>query len=322
MKRPRCTAPILFFVGICLWSWPAWCQFTPVSGPYKVLAIEPIVLHDLARHKSIPLKIYYPDSPGRFPVIVFSHGALASKDSYSSLGQYWASFGYVSIHPSHADSILDSGFRGTVRQAISDPRACENRPKDISFILDSLTHVEDFAPQLAGRLDLRHIGVAGHSFGAYTAALVGGTTVLLPGASGAQSFADNRVSAVVLLSPQGEGHLGLTADSWDHLKLPMLLMYGSLDFGPFGESPAWRNEAFEMAPPGDKYDVELEGATHMEFAGLAKIGAPPDRIFQCVKFETLAFWNAYLKQDPVARQYLISKSLRKFDAAAGQFANK
>jgi predicted dienelactone hydrolase len=314
-------------LGISLGSQPAWGQgprsSRTGSGPYRVLTVEHVVLHDDARHRNIPLKIYYPDAAGPFPVIVFSHGALASKDDYSGLGRYWASFGYVSIHPSHADSVADSGFRGTLRQAISDPSAWQNRPRDISFVLDSLAHVASFAPQLAGKLDLGRIGVAGHSFGAYTAALIGGTTVHLPGKQGPQRFADRRSAAIVLLSPQGEGCLGLTADSWDDLQVPVLLMFGSLDFGPFGQPPAWRNEAFLRAPPGDKYDVELEGATHMRFAGsLAAPGDPPDRLFQCVKLETLAFWNAYLKRDPDARHHLLSQGPQGCSADAGRFAAK
>jgi predicted dienelactone hydrolase len=313
--------------AVLLWSQPAWSldrpSAGPDTGPYRVLTLEHIVLHDAARHRNIPVKIYYPDAAGPFPVIVFSHGALASKDAYSGLGQYWASFGYVSIHPSHADSVADSGFRGTLVQAIGDPRAWENRARDVSFVLDSLAHVASFAPQLARKLDLTQVGVAGHSFGAYTAALIGGTTVHLPEKQGPQSFADPRATAVVLLSPQGEGRLGLTADSWDHLRLPVLLVYGSRDFGPFGEPPAWRNEAFVRAPPGEKYDVELDGATHMQCArSLAAAADPPDPLFQCIKVETLAFWNAYLKQDPDARHRLASRDLPACSADAGRFAAK
>jgi len=165
---------IIAVILICLWSRTGWPQYAPTSGPYNVLTVEKLLLHDSTRGKDIPIKIYYPAGVGRFPVIIFSHGALASKDAYSGLGQYWASYGYVSIHPSHADSIADSGFRGTLRQALSDPSAWENRPEDVSFIIDSLAHVETLVPQLAGKLDLHHIGVGGHSFGAYTAGLIGG----------------------------------------------------------------------------------------------------------------------------------------------------
>jgi hypothetical protein len=156
-KRPSRIA-ITAIILVCLWSSATWGQYGPTSGPYKVLTLEAVVLHDAARNKNIPIKIYYPAALGRFPVIIFSHGGPASKDSYSGLGQYWASYGYVSIHPSHADSAADSGFHGTLRQALSDPRGWENRPEDVSFIIDSLSHVETFAPQLTGKLDLRPCG--------------------------------------------------------------------------------------------------------------------------------------------------------------------
>jgi predicted dienelactone hydrolase len=317
-RQPSWTVAVIL---VCLWSGTVWCQYDPTPGPYKVLTVAN-VLHDPARNKDIPVKIYYPAGVGRFPVIIFSHGALASKENYSGLGQFWASYGYVSIHPSHADSVADSSFRGTLRQALSEPRAWENRPEDISFIIDSLAHVEKFAPQLVGKLDLRRVGVGGHSFGAYTAGLIGGTTIVLPGKSGPQSFADKRVSAVVLLSPQGEGIMGLSASSWDAVRVPMLLMYGSRDFGPFGQEPVWRSEAFAKGPAGDKYEVELEGGTHMGFAGLLPGEGHHAEVFQCAKLETLAFWDAYLKQDPKALQYVESHGLQKFSGDSARFANK
>jgi dienelactone hydrolase len=307
---------------LCLCSRGAWCQYSPAAGPNKVLTIENIALHDLTRNKYIPIKIYYPDGVGPFPVIIFSHGALASKDNYSAFGQFWASYGYVSIHPSHADSVVDAGFRGSLRDALSDPRAWQNRPKDISFIIDSLVHVEEFAPQLSGKLDLRHIGVGGHSFGAYTAGLIAGTTILLPGKTAPQSFADKRVSAVVMLSPQGEGIMGLNAHSWDALRLPMLLMFGSRDFGPFGQEPVWRSEAYEKVPAGNKYEVELEGGTHMGFAAPFSGGGHRVQVFQCAELETLAFWDAYLRQYSQARQYLESHGLQKYSGDVARFANK
>src|SRR5579863_786108 len=200
---------IIAVISLGLGPCTAGAQTGQTSGPYKVLTLEKI-LHDVARNKDVPIKIYYPDGGGPFPVIIFSHGALASKDAYSGFGEFWASYGYVSIHPSHADSVADSAFRGTFRQALTDSQAWGNRPEDISFIIDSLAHVEKFAPQLSGKLDLHHIGVGGHSYGAYTAGLIAGATITLPGKGEPQSFADKRVSAVVMLSPQGEGIMGLS----------------------------------------------------------------------------------------------------------------
>src|ERR1700721_4394514 len=132
---------VIAVISACLWSRTGWCQYAPTSGPYKVLTVGNIVLHDPARNKNIPIKIYYPAALGRFPVIIFSHGAMASKDAYSGLGQYWASYGYVSIHPSHADSVADSGFSGPRRQALSDPQGGENPPGEVSFIIVALLHL-------------------------------------------------------------------------------------------------------------------------------------------------------------------------------------
>ncbi len=297
-------------------------QYDPRHGPHKVLTVDEIVLHDSSRGKDIPLKIYYPDGAGPFPVIVFSHGLYGSKDGYFALGEYWASYGYVSIHPSHSDSIKDAGYHKRLREAIADPDEWVNRPKDISFVLDSLDQIERLAPQLKGKLDRSSIGIGGHSYGAYTAQAIGGATVTLPGARHATSFADRRARAIVILSPQGEGQMGLTSHSWDDFHLPLLVMYGSRDFGSQRQTPDWRSQPFDKAQPGNKFDVELEGASHFTLAGPFHKGLPESRLFQCVKLETVAFWDAYLKGDAAARQYLDSNALAAFSDGAARVSRR
>ena len=44
---------------VCLWSCTVWGQYDTTVGPYKVLTVENIVLHDRARNRDIPVKIYY-----------------------------------------------------------------------------------------------------------------------------------------------------------------------------------------------------------------------------------------------------------------------
>ncbi|MGZ4827499.1 MAG: alpha/beta hydrolase family protein, partial [Terriglobales bacterium] len=224
--------------------------------------------------------------------------------------------GYVSIHPAHADSMRDSGYRGTVRQALSDPDAWRNRPRDISFVMDSLAQIEKLAPALKGRLDRSRIGVGGHSFGAYTAEAIAGATVTMPGAKRPQSFADKRVRAVVVLSPQGEGEMGLTSQSWPNIRVPMLVMYGSRDFATQRRTPNRRSQPFYGAPPGDKYDVELEGTTHFTFVGPMRRRGLETKLFQCVKLGTVAFWDTYLKDDEAAREYLGYEGLKSSCTAA------
>jgi len=283
-----------------------------------VLTVDHLVLHDSARSKDVPLKIYYPDGPGLFPVIIFSHGAFGSRETYWALGEYWASYGYVSIHPSHDDSRKDSGYRGGLMQVIRDSKLWESRPKDISFVIDTLGQIEKLAPELRDKLDRSHIGVGGHSYGAYTAQAIGGATVTLPGESAPRSFADQRVKAVVIMSPQGEGEMGLSSRSWDNMRLPTLLMYGSLDLGTQRRTPTWRSQPFYKGPPGDKYDVELKGATHMTFVGPFFKSGHETMLFKRTKLETVAFWDAYLKGDPAAKAYLASDALAQFSHGAAR----
>ncbi len=290
-------------------------QYSAKPGSYRVLSDE-LVLHDNARNKDVPLKIYYPDAPGPFPVIVFSHGLYGSKETYWALGNYWASHGYVSMHPSHDDSREDKNYRGTLREALADPQLWRNRPKDISFVIDSFAQIEKLAPAVKGKLDRDRVGVGGHSYGAYTAIAAGGATVQMPGSDTPTSFADKRVRAVVVLSPQGEGEMGLTSKSWENIRVPMLAIYGSRDFGTQRRTPTWRSQPFVGAPEGDKYDVELEGATHFTFVGPFRQRGLETPLFQCAKVETLAFWDTYLKDDDAARQYLAYGGLKSTCKAA------
>jgi predicted dienelactone hydrolase len=141
---------------------------------------------------------------------------------------------------------------------------------------------------------------------------IGGATVQMPGAKAAQSFSDKRVQAIVVMSPQGEGEMGLTSHSWENIRVPMLAMYGSRDFATQHRTSIWRSQPFNGAPEGDKYDVELEGATHFTFAGPFRRRGVETKVFKCAKLETIAFWDTYLKDDEAARHYLAYEGLKSF----------
>ncbi len=321
MIRP-CKLAGFALVVIAATAFAAPRQYVPDRGPLRVLTIDEVVLHDSTRNKDVPIRIYYPQAPGPFPVIIFSHGLYASRDSYWALGQYWSSFGYVCIHPSHADSMRDNGYRGSLRKALNDPNLWRSRPEDISFVISSLAQIERIIPSLKGKLDRAHIGVGGHSYGAYTALAIGGATVQMPGAKASRSFADPRVQAIVVLSPQGEGEMGLTPQSWQSIAVPMLAMYGSRDFGTQRRTPNWRSQPFNGAPEGDKYDVELEGANHFTFVGPFRKPGIETKLFQCAKVETIAFWDTYLKDDQGAREFLAYGGLQDFCGADARVDRK
>jgi serine/threonine protein kinase/dienelactone hydrolase len=296
------------------------------DGPYKVDASSG-VLHDAKRNKDLPMKVYYPTSGGPYPVIIFSHGWLASRDNYEVLGRYWAGHGYVVIHPTHDDSLAVNGKKEMLENfdPYADPKALENRFQDIALILDSLSWMEAQIPALKNRMDLKQVGVGGHSLGAYTAQVLGGATVHFTkedGTKPAASFEDRRIDAVLLLSPQGHGEGGLTENSWKRFKKPLLLVSGTLDKGFKHQEATWRKDPFELSVPGDKYQVILEGAKHGLGGITAGSGVPQGKLTEMilgpevpeqrdwVKMSSLAFWDEYLKNDATAKAWLNSNALK------------
>jgi predicted dienelactone hydrolase len=302
-------------------------------GPHTVSEVEDLVLYDAKRVKDVHVRIFYPNTAGKFPVVVFSHGAGGSQNCCDGLTRHWASYGYVTIQPTHDDSAVQRRNQGeenirfmqAVRDALKKPTLWESRPLDISSVLDALPLVGERVPGLLGKIDGDRIGVGGHSMGSYTTEAVAGALVDLPGQPG-RNFADPRVKAALCLSPQGPGQFGLNDHSFDRISLPYMGMTGSLDsLGPVA-SPPWHKTPFERSQPGDKYHLFIEGANHMSFItprallpGRAEQGG---NIFDYTNSAALAFWDAYLKGDARAKQYLQSDTLEKSSRGAVKLSRR
>jgi predicted dienelactone hydrolase len=193
-----------------------------------------------------------------------------------------------------------------------------SRPKDIAFILDSLDLIEEQVEGLEGTMDPKAIGVGGHSFGAHTAQLVAGTaTVGLKGER--TSHADSRPKAFVLISPQGKGTL-LDDQSWQAVTRPFLSITGSKDWGRKGDPVDWRLAPYRLATSRDKYLLFIEGGHH-GFGGIGggvayrNAGPANPNHLAYVKSATVAFWDAYLKNNREARSYLDADNFRRISQA-------
>ena len=92
-------------------------------------------------------------------------------------------------------------------------------------------------------------------------------------------------------------------------------MTGSLDSLGLVASPAWHKTPFERSQPGDKYHLFIEGANHMSFIGPRTLvpgrAEQGGNIFNYTNSASLAFWDAYLKDDARATRYLQSDALEK-----------
>ena len=183
------------------------------------------------------------------------------------------------------------------------------RIKDITSVLDSLDQVETQIPSLKGRLNRDAIAVAGHSFGAYVAQCHGGVKTLIEGKL--ENLSDPRVKCVVPISAQAESEsYGLTAESWTDASTPAMHITGTRDRsapdrpgGQFGDAST-KVIPFERSPQGGKYLLIIEDATHVSFGGrMGRLRGGADAA-GLTKSVSLAFLEAYLKQDVEAKAWL------------------
>ncbi len=318
-------------------SAPGDAGYKLAAGPNRA-AFADLTLADAARGIELPIRVRYPvDAKAPAPLVLFSHGMGGSSDAFAALTEHWASYGYVVILPTHADS-LRRQKAGEAGEFLRDPKAYrrrvdpEGRVADLRLILDSLDEIESKIPALrsadgCGRIDRARIAVAGHSAGALTTQMAIGVKVRTRESLRLHSVADARIDAAIVISGQGTTSRMLAKDSWSDARKPMLVIAGSKDTSPASdETPASRREPFELAPAADKYLLFIEGATHSSYQGPGaasrralrllgeKDGPDLNLIGDAVSSQTTAFLDAYLRDDRGARDYLVADRIARMDS--------
>jgi predicted dienelactone hydrolase len=298
------------------------------SGPLTVQTIEFPDLTDPSRSRKVPIKVHLPEGAGPFPVVIVSHGAGGHWDANFAQAHHLATHGYVVLAVEHVGSNTEVMMRSlrlqaNLRAMTRDASEVLGRPRDISFALDQAEKWNKTHERLKGKLDLDHVGVLGHSFGAYTTLVVAGMRPALdwlspraaPGQGLGPDLRDPRVDCGVALSPQGPGEPFFIEASYASLKTPLLGISGDRDAQQEAR-PENRRRAFELWPPGDKYLVWLANADHTAFSD--STGSTARRMLPSnsredaeplVRAATLLFFNAYLKGDAEARKSLTVSGL-------------
>lgn len=315
------------------------------------------VLTDELRDREVPVRIYRPAGGmgSALPLVVFSPGLGASRQDYGYLAEHLASRGVVVVVVSHPDSDSEAWRRwlrgeragnqdrrsSWIGAVLNDPAILKNRPLDVSLVIDELS-----APGSDVPIDTERIGVAGHSLGAATAMAAGGMLVDLGEANGGRrSFRDPRVGAVVAMSPQGPGTMGIFEGSWDRFDTPVMLLTGTRDHPPPGRPARWRRSAFDRARGAERYLVTLAGATHLTFGGrgaertepatgwgesfrgfiadLMEVvpASPRGRAYhlRVIEATVSAFFDSYLDGQEEARRWLDDRSVRRYPGVRTQF---
>ncbi len=279
-------------------------------------------------NRPVPYKIYTPqDGKGPYPVIVWSHGLGGSRDGAGFISRYVASYGYVIVHIQHkgTDSGLWEGKQGhpwdVIRNTHIPRSATLQRLKDVPFVLDQL-----FANP-SPEMDLSRLGISGHSFGAMTTQVMAGQS--RGHGKRLYDLFEKRFKAGIVYSPvtvfAKHGHK--PEDFYGTIRIPLFMMTGTEDASPIVKDFTYKNrlEVYEHSGGPEQHLLILDDGDHMVYNGSrGQLKENPKRDIheKLIKVSSLAFWDAYLKDDGAAKHWLIDGEFRNWLGTEGDYRFK
>jgi predicted dienelactone hydrolase len=260
--------------------------FDPSQSGSASVQVQKLSFNDQKRNRNIPVDIYWSTAAStEKPVIVFSHGLGSVRTDLRYLAEHLASHGYIVAaleHPGSNQSNADLALQGKTR--LLKPQEFLERPRDISFVLDELTTLNQTANHpLQGKLATNNVMVVGYSFGGGTALAVAGGELQLAGLKqrcqqklaissmgetvqciaqelpeNSYQLRDTRIKQAIALNPTTSlifGETGLT-----QVQVPTLVVASSAD----KTTPALTEQLIGFSKiPSPKWLVGVIGGTHL-----------------------------------------------------------
>ena len=260
---------------------------------------------------------WYLSGSGKMPVVLLSHGLGGNRDTCSYLAKHLASRGFAVVAMQHAGSDTEAlspkkgKFSSRLGSAIS-PKTFLQRCKDVTATIDQL-HQWNQQPghPLYGKLKMDQLAISGYSYGALTAQATAGQE--FPRASWLKTE-DKRIKAALLMSPSARE---ANADAaFAKVKIPWMCLTGTKDtLAMFPTiTVESRKQVYASLPKsGNKYQLVLKDANHYAFGNSMKGRKLPrnenhHKVILCLG---TAFFEAYLKQDRDAKQWLHSDAVNR-----------
>ena len=135
------------------------------------MQVRALDLNYSARNRPIPVDVYWSRAAtADKPTIVFSHGLGSVRTDLRYLAEHLASHGYVVAaleHPGSNETNTNAAIAG--KSPLLAPQEFLDRPKDISFVLDELTKLNETDDNLQGKIAIDRSVIIGYSFGGATA---------------------------------------------------------------------------------------------------------------------------------------------------------
>lgn len=214
-------------------------------------AARPVRAH-AAVVAGLTIAIWEPQTPGPYPLVLFSHGWGSCSTQSIYLTHGLAAQGYVVIAPEHGDSSC-IGKPSPVRPVIpfhDAPKWSDATYRDRADDMIRLLAALKADPAWAGRIDFAHIGLAGHSLGGYTALGLAGAW---------PSWRQPGIGAVLALSPYARPFL--VKGALGAMKVPVMYQGGTSD-GGITPYVTMKGGAFDKTSAPAVF-VELDGASHL-----------------------------------------------------------
>lgn len=232
----------------------SWTQPTQAL-PNRIATLDPVIVAD-GEPAGLTLRISYPPTGRRLPVVILSHGFHLSREDYQPLVRSLVEAGFVVMQPDHPDASVD----GFPPPGPGDPDSWRKRVAQVRWIAGHIDTATRLVPGLGARIDARRIAVVGHSFGGHTAELTMGATVVDPANGKSMRYDEPNIAAAVLLSPPGPED-GLTDDwkrlspylkvDWTTMRGPVLTIVGGSDnVWGLPQGSAWLTEGYRRSPAG------------------------------------------------------------------------
>lgn len=312
-------APIALLAGAC--AGPSMAQTSPDTA--QEIEIVYGEWRDEARDRTVPYKLYLPNTRAAAPIVIFSHGLGGNREAASYLLEHLAANGFAAVsiqHPGSDESLLqDGGGMERLRESVRDARSAAARFGDVRFAIDQLEREYANGP-FAGRFDLTRIGMSGHSYGALTTLIAVGQR---PVTGPAGRFRDARIDAAIVYSPNAPRNQAPGAALSD-IRTPILHFTGTDDRTPLDleMTPEGRQIPFRTITGADQYLIVFDGGEHMIFSGrLQRSGRMSEAQAaqtEAILRESLTFWRAYLLDDADALAALCALPARGDAIGAGE----
>jgi predicted dienelactone hydrolase len=215
-------------------------------------------------------------------------------------------------HPGSDESVWKGvPFREimTAMKKAANLQSSLDRFADVPFVLDQLERWNaEEGHALHNKLDLEHIGMCGHSYGAVTTQALMGQKF-----PSDRNAPDPRLDAFLPMSPSCHRTMS-PEESFGKIKAPVLCMTGTMDGSPINPAttPESRVRVYHGLPAGDKYQLIFKDGEHHAFGdgGRRARKRIPHHHLAILKIST-QFWNAYLKNDLTAKTWLQSGKVRE-----------